>query len=663
MAKNKAITVQKATDTIPHMGGFTLPISFYTSGNIAPEWEAGDRDYFLRTFWKRFGNDMLQGVIATAVAKVQTQNWQLEGPKRLVQMYHRFLRDEADFHRGYDSLVSRGLQDYYTQDNGWFIERFRSSKRDKAGPALGFAHLDSQRVRATGNVDYPWYYEDVEGAYHLMHRSQVIRIVDLPTPATEMWSDERGFCALSRTLSTAMILTMIVAMKREKLADLPPSALAIFNNISRKQFENSLRLKGMEDDMANNMLYRQLLPLFGIDPAHPASVQFLSLREVWEGFSDEEAMNMAAYSFAAGFRMDPREFWPVSQGTLGTGKEAEVQHQKAKGKSHGLIFTHLERGLNANDSLPKNVKFKFAIQDADEEEQRAKIHSMQIGNIEGMQKAGATLTPGEVRYLLVKKYKVIPQELLVPPVEGEEPNLIIADVYMDDVERQAKEYAGWFFGPVVTMDYDGTTYRKAAWDSARKDLPDGPLFIGNFAFDEKDADVIDDAEYKIVSEELQPSTKELILQTLTKEFPCCDSHATQEFPKLIDNLQELGYLSTEEAYASELMPADIVASIATGLKQAGKQGDDLLMAFVREFRHKLGLREYDLGEKAHKGLETINKKIAVLPRPQARQVRRASAELFEIMDNKEGIRRVKNIPQDIWDEAEKLDLQESQLET
>lgn len=472
----KALTVQKHQDVEPQIGGLTLPIIFSVGEDIAPEWDTVDRDAFLRTFWKRFGNDMLQAVLATVIAKVQTQNWELEGPKSLTEMYHRIIRDEADFRRGYDTLIARGLLDYYSQDNGWFMERFRAGTKDYDGPCLGFAHLDSARMRPTGNADFPYTYEDVFGEYHLMHYSQFIRIVDMPGAQTNLYDDQRGFCALSRTLSTAMILTMVTAMKRERLADLPPSALAIFNNINRKQFETALALKGAEDDMKNNLIYRQLLPLFGIDPAHPASVQFLSLREVWEGYDDQTQYDISAYSFAAGFRTDPREFWPVSQGPLGTGKEAEVQHQKAKGKGHGLIFTGVERAFNSDLSLPKAIHFKYAMQDIEEEQQKAAIHQVQIGNIKAMQEAGAGLSAEEVRYLLVSQYKVLPKVLLKPPAEGEDTDHTLSDVYLDDVERQVKEFAGWYFGPVVTIDDYGSVKRV---NGSKKQLPDGPLFIGD----------------------------------------------------------------------------------------------------------------------------------------------------------------------------------------
>ena len=739
----KPSTVQKHQEVEPFVGGVSLPITFITGMDLAPEWDYGDRDAYLRVFWRKFGNDMLQSVLATVVAKIQTQSWELEGPEKLAEFYHRVLRDEADFYRGYDSLVARGTLDYYTQDNGWFMERQRSSIKDHDGPMLGVAHLDSGRMRPTGNKDYPFTYNDVHGAYHLMHRSQFMRIVDLPSPRTEIRSDVRGFCALSRTLSTSMIMTMLVAMKRERLADLPPSALAIFNNINRKQFTQALSLKGAQDDMAGNIIWRQLLPLFGIDPAHPASVQFLSLREVWESYDDATQFDIAAYSYAAGFRIDPREFWPVSQGPLGSGMEAEIQHQKAKAKSHGLIFTQLERGINSDCSLPKELTFKFVLQDADEEQQRAMIHQVQIGNIKNMQEAGAQLAPAEVRYLLTKEYKVIPQIMAKVPVEGEEVDLTTAAVYMDDVERQAKEYGGVYFGPVVVIDDAGEVVFKDSY----KRLPLAPLFVdekggpgsGNWGHagrpgllggsggaggmslksavgiysenwvgnvDLRKGRKLGDRDQEIVDAldaGMQPLTEDKMLYRGIKPIRNREQSIAIYGGEggRIDvghEFRDLGYPSTSDTTFGARKFADggtiwrIHAKAGQRALDMGKmsgyvEGETLLprgtkfKLIGRDYDDKLDVALLDLeivtagsaakqfdddpfefGEKGVKALKTINQKIASLPRPVANQVRRASAGLFSAMRGKRRMKAIRDIPVSMWDDAEKKDELDEQLE-
>lgn len=823
----KPFSVQQAQNVEPLDLGMSLPITFFSNQEIAPEWDAADRDAWLRKFWKMFGNDMLQGVLAASVAKVQTQNWELEGPEGLVDLYHPIMRDDANFGKGYGDLVARGVVDYYTQDNGWFMERQRSGAKDHEGPMLGLAHLDSARMRPTGNADYPYIYMDVYGEHHLMHRSQFIRIVDMPNPKTELHGWDKGFCALSRALSTALILTMLVTLKQEKLSDLPPSALAIFNNLTRKQFEKAISLYGAQEDMKNNTVWRSLMPLFGIDPAHPASVQFISLREVWESYDDMTAMNIAAYSFAAAWRIDPREFWPVSQGPLGTGKEAEVQHQKAKAKSTGLLFTEIERAFNARESLPDGLTFKYALQDADEEQQRAAIHQLQIGNVKTMQEAGASLTPDEVRWILSTQYRILPRELAKVPAEGEEFNLVNARMYLDDVERQAKEYHGWYWGPCVRMDaygkkemaspggsrlptgimylgekggpgsgnwghagrpgmvggsakrgggIAGVTLVDRASEVMQDDggslryyiMPDGKLadvsgtddgasecthaeyaarFPGLFGIDKKpmtleeiwqthtglsvevakeylqdvnDAGAITVLQYgnqiglagnlpittpnlrkihswldkgklpvrrnstyawqdmssgksvtvsyddlitsrnvrdlQVLSKELNDNlvfgSKEALTDGLKGQFTCCESHAAQMFPDIVNDLFELGYLSVEEACKASMAPSAWVYGVAGAIAPATAGKRDVLLAAAEEISRCLGEVEFALGEKESKGLQTINQKIASLPAPIARTVRDNAKRLQGAMNSTTKRRQnaLKAIPDELWDE-------------
>jgi len=822
-------TVQQYQDVEPATAGFSLPLTFLSQMDVAPGWEFADRDAYLRSFWKKFGNDMLQAVLAVSIAKIQTQNWELEGPEELATAYHRILRDEANFHKGYGDMIARGVVDYYTQDNGWFIERQRSGPDDHDGPMLGIAHLDSNRMKPTGNAEHPYMYMDEYGAYHLMHRSQFIRIVDMPTPETSLHSADKGFCALSRALSTSIILMLLVTMKREKLADLPPSAMAIFNNINRKQFEQATQLYGAQEDMKGNMVWRQLMPLFGIDPAHPASIQFISLREVWEGYDDEAAMNMAAYSFAAAWRIDPREFRPVSQGPLGTGKEAEVQHQKAKAKSTGLLFTEIERAFNADLTMPVGMHFKYVLQDADEEEQRAGIHSLQIGNIKGMQDAGAGLQPAEVRFLLTSQYKVLPQSLARVPAEGEVLDLATADVYMDDVDRQTKEYNGFYFGPVIRIDSNG--HREYA-SSRGLALPPGVKFFGekggsgsgnyghagrpglvggsggeggvpsggaepNWAYDirkgrdrytilkvpggaelaedeisdlqkvedgivrvtyntetrnwhiadasvyEVDhADFLEDAledkeplfteaiqvrgaydaqknelllydfseeaEYIATINDLRPMAAQAVPQILERaarsarhnlfrvhgeppkveivpfskmaggkefkglgvaqpdqwskkvvdkeidfrEFASCD-HAVDLFPIIIQQLQDDGHISLEQACKANLATPDLATNVSDAARRAILQGQDIVAAATKELVTQLSIHDYHLGDKEAQALQTIKQKISSLPSATASTVRSNARRLGEVMaeSRKRRASMLEGIPDDVWNKA------------
>jgi len=657
MPNTDIVTVQSHQKKEPFPGGMVMPMRFFNGMDIAPSWDAADRDSYLRKFWMKFGNDMLSAVLAVVTAKIQTQNWELEGPEKAATMYHDMLRDDSDFGNGWGQMISRGVLDYYTQDNGWFMERQRASLLDHTNPMLGISHLDSARMYPTGNADEPYVYHDVEGKYHLMHRSQMIHIVDMPNPRTEKHGFEKGFCALSRTLSTSIILTMLIDMKQERLADLPPSAIAVFNNINRKQFEHALALKNVQDDAAGNMIWRQLLPLFGIDATQPAKIDFISLREVWESFDDETAYNIAAYSYAAGFRIDPREFWPVSQGPLGTGREAEIQHQKAKAKSHGLIFTELERNLNSDLSLPKMLQFRFVLQDADEEQQRAQIHSLQIANIKSMQDSGASLQPDEVRHLLTAQYKVLPRSMATTPPEGSVPDLSATDVWMDDVERQVKEFGGLYFGPNVVLNECGT---KEYTNRAMSTIP-------SFMRDSIMADVILDGikalnvvDVDVVNDNLCFGSKELLVTAIKEKATCCPGHAWECYPSIVEDLYAVGLITLNQAMKAHMATPEFAYDFALAMKATSDS--DVLDAAAKELIRMLADVEFGVGEKETRALTTIKQKITTLDPINRRAVLSASDSLMNTMLDERRMQTLRSIPDDMWNEAARLDVLDEQLD-
>ncbi|MGA0506735.1 hypothetical protein ACO2WS_26100, partial [Escherichia coli] len=64
---------------------------------------------------------------------------------------------QADFGRGWGSLISKVLLDYLRQDGGGFIEVIAPGNPLKAptAPATGLAYLDSLRCLPTGDPEYP----------------------------------------------------------------------------------------------------------------------------------------------------------------------------------------------------------------------------------------------------------------------------------------------------------------------------------------------------------------------------------------------------------------------------------------------------------------------------------------------------------------------------
>jgi len=394
----------------------------------APGWWSVARDNWLTDFWHQAGNDLLAGAISTLVAKISTANWYVEGPELLATTYRNILLEQSDFLHGWDAFIEKWVQGYLSRDHGGMAERLRASDVDLTGPALGFAHLDESKCSFTNDYEYPVLYTGAQGCIKL-HRSQVMVITDLPSGRDADYGV--GFCSVSRALSTASILMDIVRYKRERLSDLPPAGLLMLNNVTEKQWEDITTKYDARMRNDNNTVWRDVMVAMGVDPECPVSAELFELSKLPEHYSEREATEMAVYTFALAFRVDPREFWPVSSGALGTATEASLQHLKAKAKGEGAIFTKIERQLNSPFSLPKHVRFAFDYRNDEDDERANQIAKLKIENVRRMWESspnrsavveGQTnegiITTDQARQLLAQE-GLIPQEwssgLSAPP--------------------------------------------------------------------------------------------------------------------------------------------------------------------------------------------------------------------------------------------------------
>lgn len=360
-----------------------LLTSFAAQMDTVPPWWSKNRDNWLYAFWKERGNDLLSGAISTLVAKIASTNWYLEGPEQLVDTYRDVLLHESDFGAGWDNWITKWVTSYLSRDMGGISIRHRMSAGDLTGPSMGFSHVDETKCFLTGDPDYPIAY-GAKGAKRLrkLRREYVMRIVDMPS--TRDQDKGAGFCSVSRAVSTAEILKMIVSYKGERLSDLPPAAILFISNLTQTQWEDIVTKYDTRQRNEGNTVWRDLLTAFGFDPEHPVSVEMFELSSLPEHYDEKTATEIAVYTFALAFRVDPREYWPVSAGPLGTATEATIQHKKAKAKGEGIIFNAIEHQLNHPLSLPPSVKFRFDYRDDEEDQSAAQIAELKIRNIRRM---------------------------------------------------------------------------------------------------------------------------------------------------------------------------------------------------------------------------------------------------------------------------------------
>jgi hypothetical protein len=262
---------------------------------------------------------------------------------------------------------------------------------------------------------------------------------------------------VSRALTTARILMDIARYEREKLSDLPPAGLLLLNNMSQQQWGDLQKSYDVRQQQRGNEIWRQVMVAFGLDPSVPLTAEVLSFSSLPEAFDKRVTTEIAIYSFALAFRIDPREIWPVSSGSLGTATETEIMHLKARAKGAGLILTQIERAFNDGLTLPMSLNFRFDFQDTEEDQASAAIANEKAKFIRSLWEPSSAgvgiLSTEEARAWLVKEGLFDEEELLVMDEEGR----------AEDVEEAKSRYR-IDLGPRVRAFSDGRTLRFKARD-------------------------------------------------------------------------------------------------------------------------------------------------------------------------------------------------------
>lgn len=390
MSVSNPMTVQQLPQILggsveASLQAFISTLTVRGSLSQAPAYWSKARDEWLVDFVRTPGNDLLAGCASTLAARVVATPVYFEGPLALALLYKNLFLNSSSLSEGWSVEAFKWITGFLNRDAGGSMEILRSGPGDKSGPALGIKHFDESRLQPTGNPEYPMLYTRRDGKMIRIHRSQIRTIVDMPDGRDDYLGV--GFCSVSRSLATAHILMDIVKYKRERLSDLPPAAFLFLNNMTQRQWADLTGQYDTKQYNSGNEVWRNLLVAFGLDPAFPVKADLLEFSKLYDSYNDKDFTNLAIYTFALAFRVDPREFWPVSGGPLGTAHEADIQDKKAKSKGEGVIFSAIERAFNHPDVLPPEVTMRFDYRDTEEDKQAAEIRGIKIQNIRRMWEA------------------------------------------------------------------------------------------------------------------------------------------------------------------------------------------------------------------------------------------------------------------------------------
>lgn len=412
--------------------------------SLLPPWWSPQRDMALREFVIRQNNDILISAVSSMLKKFKAMNWVIEGPQRVVNRYQRVLTT-AEFWQGWSFWLGKVLYDYLTQDKGAFSEIIGAGDPDGAmeGPSIGLAHLDSQNCQLTGDIEYPVIFNNTKtGKSHRLHTTRVAHFVDMASPAEGM--NNTGFCAVSRVIGSSEILLKINKYKNEKLDDLPEAGLLLFNNVLPERWNDAKADYARETRRLGQEHWRNVMTMFGLDPAQPASAELISFANLPEAFNELESTNIYLNIVALAFGVDVREFWPITGGALGTATESEVMHQKARGKGVGEVISMIERILNWK-VLPETATFAFDFKDDQEDLLAADIDEKRTNTIMSMWQPDGLgpVTAFEIRQMLADNVSYFNEDFLEFDATEEE------DATDTEIAKM--------FGPLVSVDRAGKT--------------------------------------------------------------------------------------------------------------------------------------------------------------------------------------------------------------
>ena len=271
---------------------------------------------------------------------------------------------------------------------------------------LALWNIDATSCQLTGNASAPVKYTPKVGAARTtpLTAGDFFRVVDMPS------ADEKrfglGFCAVSRALKAAKVLTALYQYEEEQLSDLPPQGIASITGMTMPEVKEAFQMYDAKRKSKEHATFKGVLWLAATASAlQPIDVKVTPFSTLPAHFDKQQAVTLYIYTLALDFGVDVREFWPASQ-TGATKAEAEVQAQKAKGKGFGRMVSDIERAINW-EVLPDGLEFAFDLKDGEDDMMRQRVRRETIEAVrrlwEPAMAGEGIISTNEARRILVEE--------------------------------------------------------------------------------------------------------------------------------------------------------------------------------------------------------------------------------------------------------------------
>lgn len=400
--------------------GFTLYMA--SAADELPAWGmVRMRDHKLREFWPTEVN--LAGAIATICQRNAIFEMEMEGPEQLVRATKFMLGNaiSGSGERGWIPFINAWSQDFYTQDNGAFMEFIRK-ENSPTSPIVGLAHLDAEACTRTGNPEYPVLYRDLDGKVHKMPWWSVCATAEFPSPIQRM--NGVGHCAVTRVLRASQIMRDLAIFKHEKVSGRFERAIHFVGGVSKAEIQDARTREQTNAD--NEGLTRFIAPLIiaSLDPEKPVTHVQVDLASLPDGFDLDQELKWYITELALALGEDYQTLAPLAGGNLGTSTQSEVLHRKSRMKGSAIFMRMIQDIFWMWSVIPSSVEFKFVESDMDLEVQKARLREVRA------RERAVRIQSGEITLSAARQLAIESDDL-----EEEHMALIEAD----EAEMQAQE--------------------------------------------------------------------------------------------------------------------------------------------------------------------------------------------------------------------------------
>jgi hypothetical protein len=350
-----------------------------------PLYGSRDRDTWLRDIWPQ--EPYLAGVINSVTNIDKNRGWTVTGGRNQVKRFVNILHNNffyAPDLSGWRMSFGGSSLSYWTADLGSVTEVGRLGNAE--GPLDSLYFVDPTRCQLTGDFETPLKYfpESSRGNGIPFERDDYFRVVSLPSTDESKYG--LGLCAVSRCIELAKIMLGIYQYDNEMLLNRAPRGLLLLKGITEQQWIDAMAARDAKLDGDEKRYYGAINVIASTDSEIAIDAQLTALSQLPAEFNQEVFTNLLMWGYALCFGYDPREFWPVSSGALGTATETEAQHRKAGAKG-GLDFT-LGYAEKLNQEMPDTVLFEFEERDLDGELANATVEQAQADVVTSMYESG-----------------------------------------------------------------------------------------------------------------------------------------------------------------------------------------------------------------------------------------------------------------------------------